>query len=183
MDIQPLPALTFRTIGGILDMFVFSGPSANNVIEQYTDVVGRSYMPPYWALGFHLCRYGYKSSQRLKEIIERNRAIGIPYVSTAWAWLIFSCCIYSKSDVDLQPMPALTFRTIGGILDFYIFSGPSSDSVIQQYTDVVGKPYMPPYWGLGFHLCRWGYKSSQHVKEIIDRNRAIGIPYVSLSLL
>ncbi|ELU15628.1 hypothetical protein CAPTEDRAFT_167453 [Capitella teleta] len=80
-------------------------------------------------------------------------------------------------DVDISPKPAVTFRTIGGILDFFVFLGPSADAVISQYTDVIGKPFMPPYWSLGFHLCRYGYSDTAYVKKIIERNRAIGIPY------
>lgn len=42
-------------------------------------------------------------------------------------------------DVVLQPAPALTWRTIGGILDFYVFLGPDPGSVIEQYVDVIGQ--------------------------------------------
>ena len=73
----------------------------------------------------------------------------------------------------------MTFRTIGGVLDFYVFTGDTADMVVQQYTDVIGKSIMPPYWGLGFHLCRYDYKNSTNMKNIIERNRKIGIPYVS----
>lgn len=51
--------------------------------------------------------------------------------------LISFLCVLS--DVALQPTPALTWRTIGGILDFYIFLGPDPGSVVQQYVDVVGQ--------------------------------------------
>ena len=36
-------------------------------------------MPPYWGLGFHLCRYNYGSMNRTREIWERTRAAGIPF--------------------------------------------------------------------------------------------------------
>ena len=41
-------------------------------------------------------------------------------------------------DVDLQPLPALTYTTIGGIIDLYIFTGPTVQNVIEQYWDIIG---------------------------------------------
>jgi hypothetical protein len=41
-------------------------------------------------------------------------------------------------DVDLQPLPALTYITIGGIIDLYIFTGPTVQNVIEQYWNVIG---------------------------------------------
>ncbi len=35
-------------------------------------------------------------------------------------------------DIILQPKPAITWRTIGGILDFFVFLGPKPKDVIQQ---------------------------------------------------
>lgn len=44
----------------------------------------------------------------------------------------------------LQPSPALTWRSTGGILDVYVFLGPEPKSVVQQYLDVVGKAWPLP---------------------------------------
>nr|XP_025715411.1 lysosomal alpha-glucosidase isoform X1 [Callorhinus ursinus]XP_025715412.1 lysosomal alpha-glucosidase isoform X1 [Callorhinus ursinus]XP_025715413.1 lysosomal alpha-glucosidase isoform X1 [Callorhinus ursinus]XP_025715414.1 lysosomal alpha-glucosidase isoform X1 [Callorhinus ursinus]XP_025715415.1 lysosomal alpha-glucosidase isoform X1 [Callorhinus ursinus]XP_025715417.1 lysosomal alpha-glucosidase isoform X1 [Callorhinus ursinus] len=71
-------------------------------------------------------------------------------------------------DVVLQPSPALSWRSTGGILDMYIFLGPEPKSVVQQYLEVVGYPFMPPYWGLGFHLCRWGYSSTTITRQVVE---------------
>ncbi|KAJ7325169.1 hypothetical protein JRQ81_018189 [Phrynocephalus forsythii] len=77
----------------------------------------------------------------------------------------------------LQPAPAVTYRTIGGILDFYIFLGNTPEQVVQEYLSFIGLPWMPPYWSLGFHICRWDYKDLNDVKAVVERNRAAGIPY------
>ncbi|KAK5642360.1 hypothetical protein RI129_008527 [Pyrocoelia pectoralis] len=79
-------------------------------------------------------------------------------------------------DVILQPAPAITFRTIGGILDFYFFMGPTPKDVVMQYLEVIGKPYMPPYWSLGFHLCRFGYTTLNNTERVLQRNIDAGIP-------
>lgn len=82
-------------------------------------------------------------------------------------------------DVILQPTPAITFRPIGGIFDFYIMLGPSPKDVSRQYSDIVGKTFMPPFWSLGFQLCRFGYKTLNKTKEVMQRNIDAGIPLVS----
>uniref|UniRef100_A0A8C9N3C3 alpha-glucosidase n=1 Tax=Serinus canaria TaxID=9135 RepID=A0A8C9N3C3_SERCA len=76
----------------------------------------------------------------------------------------------------VQPAPAVTYRTIGGILDFYIFLGDTPEQVVQEYLQLVGLPALPAYWSLGFQLCRYGYLSLEEVKEIVERNRAVGLP-------
>ncbi|XP_072098532.1 lysosomal alpha-glucosidase isoform X1 [Mobula birostris] len=82
----------------------------------------------------------------------------------------------NAKDVLLQPFPALTWRTTGGILDFYVFLGPDPKTVIRQYMDVIGYPIMPPYWSLGFHLCRWGYWSTNITREVVENMTTAHMP-------
>lgn len=79
-------------------------------------------------------------------------------------------------DVILQPTPAVTWRTSGGILDFFIFMGPSAPEVTRQNLNLIGKPVMQPYWSLGFHLCKYGYNSLAKTNETMQRNLDAGIP-------
>ncbi|XP_013172172.1 PREDICTED: uncharacterized protein LOC106121193 [Papilio xuthus] len=79
-------------------------------------------------------------------------------------------------DVVLQPTPAITYRTIGGLFNFYMFLGPSPSDVVSQLTEIIGKPFMPPYWALGFHLCKYNYGSLQVTRDVWKSNRDAGIP-------
>ncbi|XP_034556178.1 maltase-glucoamylase, intestinal [Notolabrus celidotus] len=80
-------------------------------------------------------------------------------------------------EVTLQPAPAVTYRTIGGVLDFYVFFGDTPEEVVQEFLELIGRPVIPPYWSLGFQLSRWDYGNLTEVKQTVERNRAIGIPY------
>ena len=71
-------AVTFRTTGGILDLFLFFGRSPLEVLRQYHLTIGLPALPSYWALGFQLSRFGYRSTDDIRRIHARNRAAGIP---------------------------------------------------------------------------------------------------------
>ncbi|XP_044908577.1 probable maltase-glucoamylase 2 [Felis catus] len=80
-------------------------------------------------------------------------------------------------EVILQPAPAITYRTIGGILDFYVFLGNTPEQVVQEYLELIGRPFLPPYWSLGFQLSRRNYGGINGLRKVVDRNRGAGIPY------
>lgn len=71
---------------------------------------------------------------------------------------------------------SVNFRTIGGVLDFYIFTGPSPKDVIHQFHTVLELPTLVPYWSLGWHQCRWGYHNVTQTEDIVRRYNDFQIP-------
>ncbi|KAI7897105.1 alpha glucosidase [Mucor mucedo] len=72
----------------------------------------------------------------------------------------------------------ITYKAIGGILDFYFFVPQDSrpNSVVQAYTTLIGKPTMPAHWMLGYQNCRYNYTSISHVEEVVQKHKDNQIP-------
>ena len=70
--------VTHRAIGGNLDVFVWHGTSAQEVLKQYHARIGQTFLPPLWSLGIHQSRYGYEKLDTLKEVVANYTAAGIP---------------------------------------------------------------------------------------------------------
>ncbi|KFA81979.1 hypothetical protein S40288_04394 [Stachybotrys chartarum IBT 40288] len=74
----------------------------------------------------------------------------------------------------------LEYNTLGGVFDFWFFAGPSPVQVTQQYAAVAGTPAMVPYWGLGYHQCRYGYQDVFDLAEVTYNYSQANIPMETL---
>ena len=72
------------------------------------------------------------------------------------------------SDVTFQPLHALTYRTTGGVLDFYVFLGPTPELVTQQYTEVGRNPIV--YQVLIQHILGARVHIDQYNSQLITGN-------------
>lgn len=69
-------------------------------------------------------------------------------------------------EVLLRP-ESLTWRLLGGSIDLFFFDGPTQPEVTKQYQlSAIGLPKMEPYWGLGYHQCRWGYRNWTELRDV-----------------
>lgn len=87
--------ITYKVLGGDIELYFFTGPSPIDVLRQYTDFVGRPCMPPMWSLGVHQCRWGYDNVTTAMKVVESHKISDLPLDAL---WLDIEYVSYHDSD-------------------------------------------------------------------------------------
>jgi alpha-glucosidase len=69
---------SFGADGGALDYYFFYGPHPKKVVENFTQLVGRTPLPPLFALAYQQSRYSYFPESQVREIAAEYRKRKIP---------------------------------------------------------------------------------------------------------
>ncbi len=77
--------------------------------------------------------------------------------------------------------PRLEAEFSGGALRTWLMVGEPA-SLIERYTELTGRPPLPPRWALGYHQSRWGYGSQQEIATLADRFEQLDIPLSAIHL-
>lgn len=64
-----------------------------------------------------------------------------------------------------------------GLLDVFVFLGPTPRDVVQKYGELTGFTAMPQEFSIGYHQCRWNYVSDDDVKDVDRKMDKFHIPY------
>lgn len=71
--------VTWRTLGGSIDLTFYAGPSQVQVTQQYLkSTIGLPAMQKYSTLGFHQCRWGYNNWTELADVVANFEKFEIP---------------------------------------------------------------------------------------------------------
>jgi alpha-glucosidase (family GH31 glycosyl hydrolase) len=62
----------------------------------------------------------------------------------------------------------LMYNSVGGSIHFIILLGQSDpEEVLERYHDYIGRAHIPPFWSMGYHQCRWGYKTIGDLNKVL----------------
>jgi len=64
---------------GKLQFYTFFGENASNIIQQFTSLVGRMTLPPRWALGNFMSRFGYRTQDEVMSIAAKMKEQKFPF--------------------------------------------------------------------------------------------------------
>lgn len=68
---------------GNLSLYLIEGDSMVEVCRFFRQLVGRSYLPPRWSMGYIQSRWGYASEQEVRSIVQEHRSRHIPLDSVS----------------------------------------------------------------------------------------------------
>jgi len=71
-------AWQMKAASGAIDLYCFTGPRLDPILERFTQLTGVMPLPPRWALGFHQSRYSYLSRAHLESVAREFRRRQIP---------------------------------------------------------------------------------------------------------
>ncbi|KAL3229089.1 Glucosidase 2 subunit alpha [Nakaseomyces bracarensis] len=97
-----------------------------------------------------------------------NYSAGVFWVNAADTWVDIN---YNYDDIRSH------WISESGILDVIVFVGDSPSDVLDQYTDLTGKPFLPLESTIGYHQCRWNYNSEDDVLTVQDEMDKAHIPF------
>ncbi|WP_016730267.1 alpha-glucosidase MalA [Saccharolobus islandicus] len=71
-------------------------------------------------------------------------------------------------DVGLEEYDKVIVTIPEDSVEFYVIEGPRIEDVLEKYTELTGKPFLPPMWAFGYMISRYSYYPQDKVVELVD---------------
>ncbi len=79
-------------------------------------------------------------------------------------------------DMGCTNADTFSWQDARGVVDFYVFAAPTFKELIALYTDLTGKPKLPPEWSFGlWYICRTQANDAEVMSDALNLRRE-GIP-------
>ncbi|MDD3277805.1 MAG: glycoside hydrolase family 31 protein [Lachnospiraceae bacterium] len=78
MGYTHLDELVMKPQEADLDIYIIEGDSILDIVRQFRQLVGQSYIPPKWAFGYQQCRWSYMDEDEIRAVVKNHRENQIP---------------------------------------------------------------------------------------------------------
>lgn len=111
----------------------------------------------------------------------KDSTVGVFWLNAAETWVDIVKSKTSSNPLSLGIGGRTDTRTHwfseSGLLDVFVFLGPSSRDVMQAYSDLTGPSQLPQQFAIAYHQCRWNYVTDEDVKDVDRKFDKHSIPY------
>ena len=111
----------------------------------------------------------------------KDSTVGIFWLNAAETWVDIVKSKESTNPLSLGIGAKTNTQTHwfseSGLLDVFVFLGPTPKDVIQDYSALTGYTALPQHFSIAYHQCRWNYVSDEDVKDVDRKFDKYKIPY------
>ena len=79
-------------------------------------------------------------------------------------------------DIGYTRMDTLQVSCADADLNLFVIEGDSPYDIVKQFRKIIGRSYIPPRYAFGFGQSRWGYKTKDDFRRVVDGYRENGVP-------
>lgn len=105
--------------------------------------------------------------------------VSVPFVISSEKYGVF---FDNHFPAEIAVQDGLAFHTEGGAMDYWLLLADNHRQIVQDYTKITGRQPLPPRWGLGYIQSRFGYKSEEEARQIVNDMLAAGFPLDAIVL-
>ncbi|KAH8664191.1 alpha glucosidase-like protein [Xylariales sp. PMI_506] len=117
----------------------------------------------------------------LMQAQRKDSTVGVFWLNSAETWIDITKAKESKNPLALGVGSKTSTHTHwmseSGLLDVFVFLGPTPKDISTKYAELTGTTAMPPESAIGYHQCRWNYVSDDDVKDVDRKMDKFKIPY------
>ncbi|MCQ3829253.1 DUF5110 domain-containing protein [Microbulbifer elongatus] len=108
---------------------------------------------------------------------------GLPAVMSSNKYiLLFDNSATGAMDLGASEANVLQFEAQAGRTSYIVVAGETYPQLIENYVNVTGRQPMPPRWALGNFASRFGYRTEQEVRDVVEKFREEDFPLDALVL-
>ncbi|KAI9864687.1 MAG: hypothetical protein M1824_004594 [Vezdaea acicularis] len=111
----------------------------------------------------------------------KDSTVGVFWLNAAETWIDIVKSKKSTNPLSLGNKGKTETQTHwiseSGIMDVFVFLGPTPKDVTKAYGSLTGFTEMPQEFSLGYHQCRWNYFTEDATKEVDRKMDKFALPY------
>lgn len=79
-------------------------------------------------------------------------------------------------DIGFSDLNQIDIQVESGSFELYLIYEASEKEIVRSFRKLIGPSYIPPKWAFGYGQSRWGYASSEDLRNVVRKYRKAGLP-------